>query len=98
MIEFMDNPFEEVTFNDVHMLHSWLDEYLNANGQQPWASGYDKNGVPIMVWLDEEGGDSVIMRAVKLWSEASEVSNPTELSPSEDLEFPIVVFEPGEAK
>lgn len=69
-----DNPVA----SDEHMLFSYLDEYLNANGQEPKVVGYDANDRAFMAWLDEEGGDSVGLRVCVLipYQGQAEVSVP----------------------
>jgi hypothetical protein len=56
-------------FNEEHMLFSYLDEYMNANGQTPQVAGVDHEGDPFIAWLDEEGGDCVGLRVVRLVQE-----------------------------
>lgn len=55
-----------VTLTDEHLLFSYLDEYLNANGATPHVAGFDLDGQPFMAWLDEEGGDCVGLRVCRL--------------------------------
>lgn len=54
------------TFTTEDDLFEYLDRSLNANGLIPQMSGYDKDGQPFMAWLDEDGGDSVVMLVTRL--------------------------------
>lgn len=49
-----------------HLLFSYLDEYMNANGVTPRLSGQDSEGTPFLAWLNEEGGDSVYLTVARL--------------------------------
>ena len=49
-----------------HLLFSLLDEDMNANGIVPQVAGYDAHGIPFFAWLDEEGGDCVGLRVIRL--------------------------------
>ena len=49
-----------------HLLWDYLDEYLNANGATPQVVGIDHTETPFLAWLDEEGGDCLGLRVVRL--------------------------------
>ena len=51
---------------DEDRLWEYLDEHLNANGEPPQVAGIDAHGTPFLAWLDEEGGDCVGLRLVRL--------------------------------
>lgn len=51
---------------DEDLLWEYLDEYLNANGATPQVAGVDAKSTPFLAWLDEEGGDCVGLRVVRL--------------------------------
>lgn len=72
---------EALTLTDEHLLFSYLDEYLNANGAQPEVIGYDSDDRAFFAWLDEEGGDCVGLRVCVLGPHEgrAEVSAPGEI-------------------
>jgi hypothetical protein len=57
---------ETLTFSNQHEAFSYLDEHLNANWQIPEITGWDADGRPVWVWLDEVFGDEVMIRACVL--------------------------------
>lgn len=70
-----------------------LDWDLNAKGQHPAACAFDRNARPILLWLDEEGGDSVVLRAARLGGEAAEVSE-VEALPPDQVDWPVLAYFP----
>ena len=56
----------QIRLADEDLLWEYLDEHLNANGATPQVAGIDADGTPFLAWLDEEGGDCVGLRVVRL--------------------------------
>lgn len=81
---------EILKLRDEHLLFSYLDEYLNANGDVPHAVGYDDDERPFMVWLNEVGGDEVIGRVVFLTEDdGGTTESVTDEEPLEVLTYPV---------
>lgn len=55
-----------VQLNSEDLLFDILDEVLNANGVVPQLAGVDSENTPFIAWLDESGGDCVIMSVTRL--------------------------------
>lgn len=85
------------TLADEDLLWSYLDEYLNANGATPQVAGIDAHDIPFMAWLDEEGGDCVGLRVVRLLpDDGNATSSPTRVeAPAQGhtsaLFYPILI-------
>lgn len=85
---------------DEDALWSYLDEYLNANGALPQVSGCDAQGTLFLAWLDEEGGDCVGLRVLRLLVDDGEATcTPTAVeAPAQGftstLTFPVLIFDP----
>jgi hypothetical protein len=82
---------------DEDLLWEYLDQHMNANGATPQVAGIDASGTPFLAWLDEEGGDCVGLRVVRLLMEdGGTTSTPTEVeAPAQGctsaLAFPVQV-------
>lgn len=63
------------------------------HGEIPELSGYDRNQTPLLAWLNESGGDDVLLRTVALGGEDAAQSEPIETEPA-DLKYPITFTPP----
>lgn len=93
------NSNDNIVMPNEHLLFSYLDEYLNANGATPEVVGYDRDHRSFFAWLDEESGDSVGLRVCLLvpFEGQAEVSRPGEVeSPGQgevsSLRYPILIL------
>ena len=87
-----------ISITDEHLLYSYLDEYMNANGIEPHLAGVDADGTPFLAWLNEEGGDSIYLTVTRLVVDDGGVTEHTvEEAPrqgeSTSLVYPIQVIE-----
>lgn len=87
-----------ITVADEHLLFSYLDEYLNANGVEPHLAGTDATGAPFLAWLDEEGGDCVGLRVARLVpNDGGATESPTAEAPGQgqvsSLTYPVTILE-----
>lgn len=65
---------------------------MNERGEVPEASGWDADGRPVWLWLNEHGGDEVYMYAARLEIEDGAVtSKAVEIDPDEDMRYPVTV-------
>lgn len=66
---------------------------MNEHGEVPEASGWDADGRPIWLWLNEHGGDEVYMYAARLEIEDGAVtSKAVEIDPDEDMRYPVTIL------
>lgn len=82
-----------VIAQDPREAFEYLDRWLNQEGQMPEAIAYNADEQPLLVWLDEVGGDEVQLRAALLHSEDGATSAPARLMP-ETLTWPIEIVLP----
>lgn len=92
-----------ISLPDEDHLFSFLDEHLNANGEQPEIVGYDRDRRAFFAWLDEVGGDDVGLRVCVLGPHEgrAEVSAPGKIeAPGQgevsSLRYPVVIYPPAE--
>jgi hypothetical protein len=62
----LSGDYVGLTLADEGALFEYLDGALNANGIVPQVSGYDAEVTPFFAWLNEEGGDGVVMAVCRL--------------------------------
>lgn len=88
-----------LAFKDEGDMFKFLDQHMNANGIEPSLAGLDNDDIPFIAWLDEDGGDSVTLRVLRLdGSNSAEVCLPSEIqTPSQGqtstLVYPVTVLE-----
>jgi len=78
-------------------LFELLDQEMNEKGLAPEVVAYDPLGRPHLLWLNEEGGDSVYLVATRLQGEDSARSEPVDIDPK-DLAYPLRVVRPTGAQ
>lgn len=88
---------DALTMANENDLFSYLDEYLNANGQTPHLAGVDNDFIPFIAWLNEEGGDCVYLNVTRLVEEdGGATSRTSEETPGQgqtsSLAYPVTVL------
>lgn len=69
---------------------------LNESGDIPEVTALDSVNRPVVLWLNESGGDDVLPRCVLLTGEDAAYSEPVE-TPLADLSYPLTAFVRGTA-
>lgn len=79
---------EWATVRDLDALTEWLNVVNYDHGQIPETVGFDNATRPVVVWLNEDGGDSTLLCAALLSGESAERSDVAEVDPA-SLSFPL---------